>query len=175
MISSLKFLADQCFSVFNYNAYPALIIFENGKHSKYAGGREAKDIVAYMTAVSKGLDPQDEEVKSRPGLYKGFNYFTSSSLSPPFILVFSPGMTDYDPKIFMELEPETMESTVLADQGVSAVGSNSCFACGALLIVPTRPLILLHPRPFGSSSSTATTAPSASHSRPSCSRRRAPP
>ncbi len=85
-------------TVFNYNAYPALIIFENGKHSKYTGGREAKDIVNYMSAVSKGLDPHEEEAKLRPGLYKE--------------------MADYDPKVFMELEPESFEATVLTDQNV---------------------------------------------------------
>ena len=58
-------------AVFNFNAYPALFVFEDGKHKKYTGGREAKDIVMYMTAVSKGLDPHDEEAKLKPGLYKG--------------------------------------------------------------------------------------------------------
>jgi hypothetical protein len=58
-------------AVFNFNAYPALYVFEDGKHKRYTGGREAKDIVLYMTAVSKGLDPHDEEAKLKPGLYKG--------------------------------------------------------------------------------------------------------
>jgi hypothetical protein len=53
-----------------------------------------------MSAVSKGLDPHDEEAKLRPGLYKD--------------------MADYDPKVFMELEPETFESSVLTDQNVRA-------------------------------------------------------
>ncbi len=30
-------------------------------------------------------------------------------------------MSDYDPKIFTELDPEIMESTVLADTGVSTL------------------------------------------------------
>jgi hypothetical protein len=56
-----------------------------------------------MSAISKGLDPHDEEAKLRPGLYKD--------------------MTDYDPKVFMELEPETFDSTVLTDQNVRDVCS----------------------------------------------------
>jgi hypothetical protein len=52
----------------------------------------------YMSAVSKGLDPHDEEAKLRPGLYKD--------------------MADYDPKVFMELEPETFESAVLTEKNV---------------------------------------------------------
>jgi hypothetical protein len=58
-------------AVYNFNAYPALFVFEDGKHRRYTGGREAKDIVLYMSAVSKGLDPHDEEAKLKPGLYKG--------------------------------------------------------------------------------------------------------
>ena len=46
-------------------------MFEDGKHKKYTGGRDAKDIVNYMTAVAKGLDPHDEELKQKTGLYKG--------------------------------------------------------------------------------------------------------
>ena len=84
--------------VFNFNAYPALYIFEHGKHKRYTGGREVKDIVFHMTAVSKGLNPEDEEAKMKPGLYKE--------------------MADYNPSVFMDLDPETFESAVLAEKNV---------------------------------------------------------
>jgi hypothetical protein len=51
-----------------------------------------------MSAVSKGLDPHEEEAKLRPGLYKE--------------------MADYDPNVFMELDPESFEATLLSDQNV---------------------------------------------------------
>jgi hypothetical protein len=70
--------------VFNFNAYPALYVFEDGKHKRYTGGREAKDIVNYMTAISKGLDPHDEELKQKPGLYKGNTSMLSYTL--PFLM-----------------------------------------------------------------------------------------
>ena len=45
--------------VFNYKAYPSLFIFDHGKHQRYGGGRESKDIVAFMSAYAKGLDPYE--------------------------------------------------------------------------------------------------------------------
>ena len=35
------------------------------------GGREAEDIVFWMSTVAKGLNPYEEETKLKPGLYKG--------------------------------------------------------------------------------------------------------
>lgn len=76
--------------MYNYSSYPALFVFKNGKMDHpYYGGRETEDIVFYMSAVAKGLDPWEEEKKLRPGLYKGKT-------------------TDV-----LELEPETFNSTVL--------------------------------------------------------------
>lgn len=101
--------------VFNFNAYPALYVFEDGKHKKYTGGREAKDIVNYMTAVAKGLDPHDEELKQKPGLYKE--------------------MADYDPAIFAELEPEWFNNTILLDQNavwIVEFYSDHCPFCKSL-------------------------------------------
>jgi hypothetical protein len=86
--------------VFNYNAYPALFIFDDGKHTPYTGGRNMQDIVTFMTAYSKGLDPHVEEKKAKPGLYKD--------------------LPDYDPTIFLDLDPETFKSIVLADMKVPA-------------------------------------------------------
>jgi hypothetical protein len=46
-------------------------VFKDGEMlSGYYGGREVDDMVAWMGALSKGLDPIDEEIKQRPGLYK---------------------------------------------------------------------------------------------------------
>jgi thiol-disulfide isomerase/thioredoxin len=84
--------------VFNYNAYPALIIFDDGKHKPYTGGRNTQDIVTFMTAYSKGLDPHIEEIKTKPGLYKD--------------------LPDYDPNIFLDFDPDTFKSTVLTDMQV---------------------------------------------------------
>jgi len=101
--------------VFNYKGYPALFVFEDGKHRPYTGGREVKDIVMYMSAVSKGLDPHDEEKKLKPGFYKE--------------------MSDYDPNVFMELDPETLESTVLTDNNavwIVEFYSDHCPFCKSL-------------------------------------------
>jgi len=37
----------------------------------YGGGREAEDIIFWMSTVAKGLNPFEEEAKNKPGLYKG--------------------------------------------------------------------------------------------------------
>lgn len=52
-----------------------------------------------MTAYSKGLDPHLEEKKAAPGLYKN--------------------LPDYDPKVFLDLDPETFKSVVLDDKQVA--------------------------------------------------------
>ena len=56
--------------MYNYTSYPSLFVFDKGEHTPYYGGRTAEDIIFYMTAISKGLDPQEEELKTKPGLYK---------------------------------------------------------------------------------------------------------
>ena len=38
-----------------------------GEHEWYGGGRVADEIVFHMSAVARGLDPYDEEKKTRPG------------------------------------------------------------------------------------------------------------
>jgi len=57
--------------MFNHSAYPALLVFQEGMHEiSFKGGREAFELVDYMTAVAQGLDPIEEAIKSKPGLYK---------------------------------------------------------------------------------------------------------
>ena len=56
--------------MYNYTSYPSLFIFDKGEHSRYLGGRSAEDIIFWMSTVSKGLDPIEEELKTKPGLYK---------------------------------------------------------------------------------------------------------
>jgi len=57
--------------MYNFSSYPALYVFEDGEmKDPYYGGREVEDIVFWMASLSKGLDPIEEEVKQRPGLYK---------------------------------------------------------------------------------------------------------
>ena len=48
-----------------------------GEHEWYGGGRVADEIVFHMSAVARGLDPYDEEKKTRPGslLNNFFFYF----------------------------------------------------------------------------------------------------
>jgi len=80
--------------MYNYSAYPALLVFQDGEHEFYRGGREPEDIVFYMSALAKGLDPRKEEEKQRPGLYKKEPH--------------------YDPKLMIDLEPEFFNETVLS-------------------------------------------------------------
>lgn len=80
--------------MYNYSAYPALLVFQDGEHEFYRGGREPEDIVFYMSALAKGLDPHKEEEKQRPGLYKKEPH--------------------YDPKLMIDLEPEFFNETVLS-------------------------------------------------------------
>ena len=75
--------------MFNYSSYPSLFVIKDGKygggfpsmgnetrckelgycgeHEWYGGGRVADEIVFHMSAVARGLDPYDEEKKTRPG------------------------------------------------------------------------------------------------------------
>jgi thiol-disulfide isomerase/thioredoxin len=101
--------------MFNFSSYPSLFVIKDGKygggwpkmgnetrctelgycgeHEWYGGGRVADEIVFHMTAVAKGLDPYDEEKKTRPGLYK---------IEP-----------DYDPRVIRDLVPEEFDEIVL--------------------------------------------------------------
>ena len=101
--------------MFNFSSYPSLFVIKDGKygggwpkmgnetrctdlgfcgeHEWYGGGRVADEIVFHMSAVAKGLDPYDEEKKTRPGLYK---------LEP-----------DYDPRVIRDLVPEEFDEIVL--------------------------------------------------------------
>ncbi|GMH61020.1 hypothetical protein TrST_g359 [Triparma strigata] len=56
--------------VYNFTSYPSLFVLQDGEHERYGGGREADDIIFHMSAVAKGLDPYEEELKTKPGLYK---------------------------------------------------------------------------------------------------------
>ena len=80
--------------MYNYTSYPTLLVFQDGEHEFYRGGREAEDIVLYMSSLSKGLDPLKEEEKLRPGLYKK--------------------EAGYDPAVMIDLEPETFDEHVLS-------------------------------------------------------------
>eukprot|EP00943_MAST-04B_sp_MAST-4B-sp1_P003551 g3551.t1 len=80
--------------MYNYSAYPALLVFQDGEHEFYRGGRQPEDIVFYMSALAKGLDPLKEEEKQRPGLYKKEPH--------------------YDPSLMIDLEPEFFNETVLS-------------------------------------------------------------
>jgi len=79
-------------------AYPSLFVFRHRDHQRYTGGREVDDLVFYMTAVSKGLDPAEEEKKSKPGFYKK--------------------EADYNEQVLMELYEETFDENVVQDKDV---------------------------------------------------------
>jgi thiol-disulfide isomerase/thioredoxin len=56
---------------YNFTSYPSLFVFKDGEMlSRFYGGREVDEIVPFMAAISKGLDPFDEEKRTRPGLYR---------------------------------------------------------------------------------------------------------
>eukprot|EP00960_Hanusia_phi_P050038 759951-Hanusia_phi.AAC.2 len=84
--------------VFDFQSYPALYVFRYGKHERYLGGREASEIVLYMTSVARGLDPQEEERKAKPGLYKS--------------------KVDYDPLVFADLDTTNFEQEVVENERV---------------------------------------------------------
>jgi len=101
--------------VFNYTAYPALLVFKEGKHEKYLGGRESHELVDYMTAVAKGLDPVEEEKKSKPGLYKR--------------------EVDFDPLLMAELDTDNFDAEVLENENVVWIVefySDHCPICKSL-------------------------------------------
>lgn len=97
--------------MFNYTSYPSLFTFSNTKpegklgewskkyenkwYNYFAGGREADEIVSFMSALAKNLDPFEEEKKQRPGLYR----------KEP----------DYDPEVVYDLVPENFDEIVLND------------------------------------------------------------
>jgi thiol-disulfide isomerase/thioredoxin len=81
--------------VFNFQSYPALFVFENGKHRRYTGGLEAQEIVSYMSDVSKGLT-SEEQAKKSDGVFEK--------------------MPDYDQDIVLELDEERFDSAILTDQ-----------------------------------------------------------
>ena len=56
--------------VYNFTSYPSLYVLDQGEHERYGGGREIDEIVFHLSAVAKGLDPYEEELKTKPGLYK---------------------------------------------------------------------------------------------------------
>lgn len=75
-------------SKFNFTSYPTMIVIKKNRHKVankkhwrkkymkkrfqyYGGGRDsADDFVFYLSALANGLDPFDEERKTRPGFYK---------------------------------------------------------------------------------------------------------
>jgi len=56
--------------MYNFTSYPSLFVLQDGEHERYGGGREHDGIVFHMSSVAKGLDPYEEELKTKPGLYK---------------------------------------------------------------------------------------------------------
>ena len=101
--------------VYNYTAYPALLVFKEGKHERYLCGRETHELVDYMTYVSKGLDPIEEEKKSKPGLYKR--------------------EPDFDPLLMAELDTDNFEEEVLENENVVWIiefYSDHCPICKSL-------------------------------------------
>jgi len=101
--------------VYNYSAYPALLVFKDGKHERYGGGREAHELIDYMTAVAKGLDPIEEEAKAKPGLYKR--------------------EPDFEPLLFAELDTDNFEAEVLENENVVWIiefYSDHCPICKSL-------------------------------------------
>lgn len=86
--------------MYNYSSYPSLLLFRGNSEPTnrcpydedcppvkegcphpgdrkgldcwefYSGGREQEDITFWMSTISKGLNPYDEEAKLKPGLYK---------------------------------------------------------------------------------------------------------
>jgi len=101
--------------VFNYSAYPALLVFKEGKHEFYRGGRESHELVDYMTAVAQGLDPVEEEKKSKPGLYKR--------------------EPDFDPLLMAELDMDNFDVEVLENENVVWIiefYSDHCPICKSL-------------------------------------------
>ena len=101
--------------MYNFTAYPALFVFKEGKHEWFRGGRESHEIVDYMTAVAKGLDPIEEEKKSKPGLYKR--------------------EPDFDPLLMAELDVDNFEAEVLENQNVVWIiefYSDHCPICKSL-------------------------------------------
>jgi len=101
--------------MYNFTAYPALFVFKEGKHEWFRGGRESHEIVDYMTAVAKGLDPIEEEKKSKPGLYKR--------------------EPDFDPLVMAELDIDNFEAEVLENENVVWIiefYSDHCPICKSL-------------------------------------------
>ena len=85
--------------VFNFHSYPALVVFENGKPHRYAGGIESDDIISYMTAISNGQTLSSIQ-KSGLGLFES--------------------MPNYEEDILRELNEESFESYVLKEKNVGA-------------------------------------------------------
>ena len=83
--------------VYNFHSYPALFVFDQGKHHRYTGGLESEDIVAYMTAVSKGQIAASEK-QAALGLFES--------------------LPNYNEDILMELSENIIETSVLTEQHV---------------------------------------------------------
>eukprot|EP01045_Picozoa_sp_COSAG04_P001882 COSAG04_NODE_64_length_29689_cov_158.096992_28_plen_128_part_00 len=98
--------------MYNYSSYPSLLLFRGNSEPTnrcpydedcppvkegcphpgdrkgldcwefYSGGREQEDITFWMSTISKGLNPYDEEAKLKPGLYKD-NHGPVTAPPPP--------------------------------------------------------------------------------------------
>ena len=127
--------------MYNYTSYPSLFIWKQsekchsnvlipqemkdagkgeqptwcGKRERYIGGREAHEIADYMTYVAKGLDPIEEEKKTKPGLYKK--------------------RPDFDPLVFADLDEDNFQEEVLENPNavwIIEFYSDHCPICKAL-------------------------------------------
>ena len=83
-------------AAYNFQSYPALVVFDQGKAQRYTGGLDAAEIVSYMTAVSNGVAPIEH--KSGTGLFES--------------------MPSYDEDVVTELTEGSFESTVLTEKHV---------------------------------------------------------
>ena len=127
--------------MYNYTSYPSLFIWKQsekchssvlipqemkdagkgeqptwcGKRERYIGGRDAHEIADYMTYVAKGLDPIEEEKKTKPGLYKK--------------------RPDFDPLVFADLDEDNFQEEVLENPNavwIIEFYSDHCPICKAL-------------------------------------------
>jgi len=114
--------------VYNYSHYPSLMVFDhaNKNHTKqpatmphaswYAGGRESGDIVAYMEALAKGLDPIEEEKKTKPNFYRDGKFSEGGYV------------TDFEPSTFEDIVINGKDNVVW----VVEFYSDRCHICKGL-------------------------------------------
>ncbi len=83
-------------AVYNFHSYPALFVFDQGKHHRYTGSLEPDAIVTYMTALSKGQSVTIEQKAA--GLFES--------------------LPNYNEDVLTELSENMIETSVLTEQHV---------------------------------------------------------